>query len=290
MIPEVVAITILVIFILTNNTLCWLIVSYIDKKPTGLQTLLDKLTLRLIIWNISSLYSISIVTYLSVFPITLHPWIGKSLFLFNSFAYCVFLSWFITVICAKYICIFHPILLEDCVYTDSEIARYINIAFIAVISTCLGIEVGIISEIDFFTVYQLLMSETMVDENTKKQGLTKISIILYALSFLSISITQFQIERKGLNQDEFKRGQNNEKQSKWKWRLGALFFFLSILVIIAFFKSILLSDSVTKFVNTLFVMTLIFILPPLVYIFKSNENLKKHAFVCIRAAICLETK
>ena len=288
MIPEIIAITILVIFILTNNALCCLIVSYIDKKPTGLQTLLDKLTVRLIIWNVLSIYTLSIITYLSAFPITLHPWVAKSLFLFNSFAYCVMMSWFITVICVKYIYIFHPILLEECVYTDSEITRRISIALIAVISTCLGVEVGLMSEIENFTLYQLLMSETMADENTKTQGLTKISMILYALSFLSVSFTQFQIERKGLNQDLFNNGPQNDKDSKLKWRMGVVFVILSILAIMTILQKIKLSDSVTKFVNSMFLMTLIFILPLLIYIFKSNENIKNHAFECIRAIICLK--
>ena len=290
MIPEIIAITILVIFILTNNALCWLIVSYIDKKPTGLQTLLDKLTVQLIIWNILSVYTLSIMTYLSAFPITLHPWVAKSLFLFNSFVYCVLMSWFITVICVKYICIFHPILLEECVYTDSEIARRISIAFIAVISSCLAIEVGLMSEIENFTLYQLLMSETMADENTKRQGLTKISMILYALSFISVSFTQFQIERQSLNQDVFKNGPKNEKDSKLKWRMGVVFVILSILAIMKVLQKIKLSDSVTKFINSMFLMTLVFILPPLFYIFKSNENIKNYAFECIRAAVCLKNE
>ena len=286
MIPEEVVIATLAIFALTNNTLNWLIISYIDKKPTGLQTLLDKLTIRLIICNVSSFYCNSIIQYLSVCPIALNPWIAKSIFLLNSFVYCKLLAWFITVICTKYICIFHPILLEDCAYTDSEIARYISIALIAVISTCLGVEVVLISEIKDFTVYQLMMSETIVDENSKKQGLTKISLILYAASFILVSFTQFQIERKGLNQKE----SQNEKVSKMKWRLGVLFVILSILAImIIFHKFLLLSDSATKFVNISFMMSLIFILPPLIYISKSNENLKNHAVECIRAVICFGT-
>ena len=287
MIPEAVAIAILAIAILTNNMLCWLIVSYIDKKPTGLQTLLDKLTIRLIISNVSSCYALSTVTYLSVFPITLHPWIAKGLFLCQSFGMCIMMSWFITVICVKYICIFHPIILEECGYTDSEIAKYISIALITGLSAGLGLEVGLIDEIEKFTMYQVLMSETIVDENIKKKGMTKISMILYVLSFISISFTNFRIEQKGLNQEEFINSKQNEKQNKWKWRLGALFVILSILAIFMVLHKIKLSDSVNKFVNSLFLMTIVFILPPLIYIFKSNESLRKHAFECIRPAICL---
>ena len=197
--PKVIAITLLATIILTNNSLSWFIVSYIEKKPSLHQTLLDKLTLRLIISSVTSLYAGAIVSYLSVFPLTLQPWIGKSLFLANSFFYCLLLSWFITVICVKYICIFHPLLFVECGYTDSEIAKYVSIVLIAVIGTGLGLEMGLDDEIEKFAMYQLLMSETMVDEHTKKKGLTKVVMILYALSFITVSFTNIQITRNGFN-------------------------------------------------------------------------------------------
>ena len=279
-----------------NITACWLIRSYIKKKPTGLQTLLDKLILILIIADVIFCIDIFALTYFLIFLVPFATLTAKIIFYTQSFILNFFLCWFIIVMVVKYLCIFHPNVLETD-YTDQELVEKISIYTILILASVFGIEQAGLVEIEYFSVYQVLTGHIPEDD---KQGMTKLSLFLHCLSIASISFTQFQIEMKllknlhsGMDIPEIIAGNAGNiakdqvenadvkcmgiKKNINSIRLvSILTIAIFICHIIIIFDSDFSSNNLRLLLHGSIFMTFYCIIPPLLYIIKT-ENLKIYA-------------
>ena len=281
-----------------NFLACWLIGSYIKKKSTGLQTILDKLIIRLIIADALYCIDVSILTYFLVFPVPFLPLVAKIIFYWQSFIFNFFLCWFIIVIVVKYLCIFHSNIMET-EFTDHELVNKISIYTILILASFFGMEHAFYAKIEYFTVYQFLSGQIPEDG---KQGLTKLSLILHCLSIASVSFTQFQIERKGLKNissaiklpeinAETTRNNTEEnanskcsggKERKWVFRFATILTISgAIYTMNTLFDLDFSSDQLNLLLKGSILVTFYCIIPPLLYIIKT-ENLKMYATNCIK--------
>ena len=279
-----------------NITACCLIGSYIKKKPTGLQTLLDKLIFILIIVDVIFCIDIFAMTYFLIFLVPFATLTAKIIFYTQSFIFNFFLCWFIIVIVVKYLCIFHPDVLETG-YTDQELVEKISIYAILILASVFGIEHAFLVEIEYFSIYQVLSSHIPEDG---KQGMTKVSLFLHFLSIASITFTQFQIERKrlktlhsGMNIPEIIAGNagniaedqvenadlkclGSKKSICFIRLVTILTIAISICSIIIIFDLDFSSSNLKLLLHGSIIMMLYCIIPPLLYIIKT-ENLKIYA-------------
>ena len=269
----------IITLLITNHFLCGLIISYIQKKPLGCQTLLDQLTIGLFIVNILMAYSMSFIVYFTTFPLPFSPYYAQCIYFCLNFIHNIFLVWFLIFFAFKYLSIFHSHVIEF-EYSDHEVGR--NVSILVSISMLLLTLLEHFSDlrIEQTSMYQMI-TDTVHDGN--EQGMPKLTKFLIFCIIVEVSFVQFTIERKGLNNIE-----NFEVQDKKVPRIIALALVCACIFIFSALSFFDTSEKIIKFVSTIIVEFLYSILPPFFFIWRSNNQLKKHCLNFLAKLLCLQ--
>ena len=280
MLFESLAIAIIVIFIIINHFLCGIIITYIQKKPMGCQTLLDRLTIGLMIVNIVKIYSLSFMLYFTTFPLPFSPYYAQFIYFSLNFLHNTFLAWFLVFFAFKYLSIFHSHMIEF-EYSDYEVGR--NVSILVSISMLLLTVLEHFSglEIEQTSMYQMI---TDTNQDGNEQDMPKVTKILIFCIILEVSFVQFMIERKGLNTIE-----DLERPNKLLARITALALILACLFIFSALSFFDISEKIVKFVTTIIVEFLYCIMPPFLFVWRSNQ-LKNYCLDFVTKMICLNEK
>ena len=275
--------TILVLMTITCFTASIVIIKYINSKPTGLQTLLDKFTIKLcyslMLFELALTFQSS-----SFFMTSFQPRVAQLLFYWQSFVCNYYYAWYIALILVKYLSVFHPNLVEF-ELTDSEVANRTNMAIIVLLCSVIGIEQGIISDYRDFTLYQSLSCE-FSDDGEKGIGMTKLTVILQILEIFFAIFTYSRIQRHFANVTE-KQDTQDENETKNEIKIVRIAVVLIIILIplcMFIFTKIDLSSCYNSGLLGVVIIFLYAVLPPVLYIHRSNDQMKEFVCNCLKPA------
>ena len=267
-----------------------LINKYINSKPIGFQTLLDKLTIKLLNSMILFVFVVAFQSSLALFFVSFPPRVAQILFYGQSFVCNYYYAWYVAVICIKYLSIFHSSLVEF-ELTDSQVSNRINIFIICIICFLIGIEQGTVSDYQDFTVYQL-MSGQFSNDGKKGTGMTKVTLILQVLDISFAIFTYSRIE-KHFHKDLMSQENQCQNETKNEIKIARIAFVLTIMFIpfcLFLFTKIDLSNNYSSSLTGTIVTFLYAVLPPLLYIHRSNDQMKDFVSNCIKSAVSYNRK
>ena len=278
------AVAMMTILVLVNNLASIIIIKHNNRKALGLQTLFDRLTNKVLITAMIFAYEFLFLGYMEIFPIPLSSSYAKICFYMNNFLYNHLLIWVISIIAFKYLTVFHPTWV-DFESEDTKIARNFQVSNLAILAIIYSLEQNFLSNVEETTVYILLSGNSSQSGKTGQPNLTKCLLVTLIIAFC---YTQFKIERKLSSQvnDMIVQQLNESYLNKTVLRIG-----LIISVLIASFTlytvpTVELSNELHTLGTGVMLFILHFVLPQLLFIWKSNETLKKFAIDYLRRIIC----
>ena len=272
MTSNILSILILSLLIAINNIATYIIITYYNKKPLGNQTLFDKMISKTVLFASIEIYNISVLVYLSSNWANFTPFIAAVMVYVSNYFSNILGFWLNSVMVFKYLCIFHPILV-DFEKSDDEIMMLFQVLVVFIISVLSAIDYGFFTKIEDTSPYQLL-SGIQSDENKKGQPkLTTFLIIAYVLMFV---FTHYKIEKRGW-------GLNND--TKYILRISS---FLTLLFVPATFYIVLnlnIGASLQTFIVGVSMIIMLLVIPQLLFIRKSNIEMKIYAYQCVKKII-----
>ena len=259
----------------------FIIISYLQKKPTGLQTLFDKVIIILLYSNMKFVLTISSVLCFAVSSYTMSPFWAKCFFYYQSFISDFYFAWFIVVTLIKYFSIFYPNVVEFNA-TDTEVCRRLVLFVFIFVVVIFEIEQLFFADVRNFTMFQILQRKS---SKSGKQGMTAVTLIVQIFDIGVAIYTYFQIEMKGMNSSmviEAQSEENNNKSQKLLLRAATLLACIAVCVTIYTVFIVDAGEITMVGLRGSLVIFLYGVVPPFLFISRSSENLKMYAFDCIR--------
>ena len=267
---EIVTGSILVTSAISCWFLCWIITSYLLKKPLGKQTLLDKFIIEFLKSYVLLVSVTNFLFYFMAIPLPFTDDQAQSSFYLANFALDYFLIWLISVVFIKYVIIFHRHWL-DLDKTDSEImylAKIFNwIIFLILFCT----EHLIIEEIHSSAFYQFLLNENKAPE--KFRSIPKTTVVLVIIAILMIAKLQIRMEITGMKKIPPRK---LKKHNKILVRFIATLISTTISYVMYALATVELEDLFTRLTHGCIVPIFTAVVPPALFIF-NNPNMTKFA-------------
>ena len=284
MIFQIIAVAMMTILVLVNNLASIIIIKHNNRKALGLQTLFDRLTNKVLITAMIFAYEFSFLGYMVIFSIPLSSSYAKICFYMNNFLYNHLLIWVISIIAFKYLTVFHPTWV-DFESEDTKIARNFQVSNLAILAVIYSLEHNFLSNVEETTTYILLSGNT---SQSGKKGLPNLTKSLLVTLIIAFCYTQFKIERKLSSQvnDIVVQQLNDSDGNKTVLRIGLILSVLIASITLYTVPTLEFSNELHTLGTWVMLFILHLVLPQILFIWKSNETLKKFAIKYLRRIIC----
>ena len=269
MIINILSILCLSILIAINNFATYIIITYYNKKPLGNQTLFDKMISRTAFLASIEIYNISILVYCSANLGNFTPSVTAVIIYASNYFSNIVAFWLNSVIVFKYLCIFHPNLVEF-EKSDNEIVMSFQILVAFIISILSAIDYGFFSKIEETSAYQLLSG---IQSEQYKKGQPKLTTILFITYFSMFIFTHYKIEKRGwgLNID-----------SKYILRISSFLLLLFVPATLFIVLKMNMDASHQTFIIGVTAIIMFLVIPQLLFTWKSNNEMKMYAYQCVK--------
>ena len=182
----------------------------------------------------------------------------------------------------KYFSIFYPTVVEFNA-TDTEVCNRLVLFVFIFVGVIFEIEQLFFADVENFTMFQVLSQKS---SKSGKQGMTKVTLIVQVCDICVAIFTYFQMEVRGMNRYSMvikTQNEDGDKNShKMLLRVTTL---LACIAVSATISSVFVVDvgEITLVgLQGSVVMFLYGVVPPLLFISRSSENLKMYAIDCIK--------
>lgn len=252
-------------------TCCFIISSYMKRKPLGHQVFLDKVILEHIKAYLSLVTITNYLFYFMAISCPIDQKLAEIGFYVVHFSLNYWLLWLISFIIIKYISIFHGYILEEMNKSDNEMIHLTKIFIWILFLGLYCVEHLVIQELNHSAIYQFLVSKSMNAEG--KRSIPKTTRVLVLLAILAIGHLQWQLEFKGMNSDGVKI---MSKTRRISIRLIAGIISSTIIYVAYALATVELDDSLTRLTHGCIVPIFTAALPPVLFI-ANNPNLRMYA-------------
>ena len=257
------------IVLFMNNISCLLIISYQRNKPLGLQTLLDRLIIKLFIISMIFTYIYSFLLFSLYFIIPFPAFIAQFLFYFQSFSFDYYLTWYFAVICIQFLSISFPSLIELNI-TDCEFVKKLNFIIIMLLVFLMGLE-STFSTVHEFKIYMVL-SGNILDSEPKK--MTKVALYLQILDIFAAIFIFCVIKKKSA----FQNGNNHQSLENHHHLIRLITFLVCTFLLFTLYTMTTFDVNNASGTKAVVIVFAYGVIPPLLYINRSNEQLKLYAY------------
>ena len=266
---------------------CWIstfiIQRYIQSKPLGRQTLLDKFLIQFLH---SYRLMVTVTNFLFFFMAVPAPALPQKLaqigFYCANFALNYWLIWLSSVVWVKYLTIFHRSLLET-LKSDAEVICIGQILNWSLFLVLYCLEHFYIGDFNYSAFYQFLYDKETTPDGSR--SIPKTSIFLVVLAVISIFVLHFRLEKSGFKQNHQENAtQEKTKVNKFFRRLVFLVVGGTLCYISYALATVPLSNRISRILNGFFCPIFTSIIPPILFIL-GNPNLKEFAMKRLKNVI-----